>query len=200
MRELRFVKGAISMDTLPKSTDAISIPEVAFVGRSNVGKSSLINMVTNRKKLAFVSTAIKLLSFLQLKCVEYLISVVFQRCCDNHFIFQVSNTPGKTSEYNYFLAEGIIGIKQEDHKFYLVDLPGVGYAEVMRKKRMDWMEFLQEYTSKHEPLKAVFHLVDSRHGLLGADQECLSILSTLPSHVQVMFGQRIEGSFVFFAY
>lgn len=73
------------MDTMPSS----SLPEVAFIGRSNVGKSSLVNMITNRKKLAFVS-----------------------------------NTPGKTSEYNYFEATGEIGIGKEKSAFYLVDLPG----------------------------------------------------------------------------
>jgi GTP-binding protein len=74
------------METMPDT----KIPEVAFIGRSNVGKSSLINMITNRKKLAFVS-----------------------------------NTPGKTSEYNYFEAVGEIGFKKEKNSFHLVDLPGM---------------------------------------------------------------------------
>jgi GTP-binding protein len=85
-----------------------SHPEIAFMGRSNVGKSSLINMITNRKKLAFTS-----------------------------------NTPGKTSEYNYFEAtSGPLGPQKGKNTFFLVDLPGVGYAEVQRAKKASWVELL----------------------------------------------------------
>jgi GTP-binding protein EngB required for normal cell division len=76
------------METLPET-----LPEACFAGRSNVGKSSLVNMVTNRKKLAFRS-----------------------------------KTPGKTQQFNYFVVNKDEGIGS---KFYLVDLPGVGYAEVL---------------------------------------------------------------------
>ena len=88
VRTVDFVTGAVSMDTLPEA-----LPEACFAGRSNVGKSSLVNMVTNRKKLAFRS-----------------------------------KTPGKTQQFNYFVVNKDEGIGS---KFYLVDLPGVGYAEVI---------------------------------------------------------------------
>ena len=152
MRSIDFVKGAVSIDTLPVDTvdsKGKEIPEVAFIGRSNVGKSSLVNMITNRKKLAFVS-----------------------------------NTPGKTSEYNYFVAKGEIGIQKEPHTFYLVDLPGVGYAEVLKTKKDDWIELLKSYSTERHTLRGIFHLVDSRHGLLDADEECLSLLTNLPPYVK----------------
>ena len=150
MKSIEFVKGAVSIESLPaERRNEQDIPEVAFIGRSNVGKSSLVNMITNRKKLAFVS-----------------------------------NTPGKTSEYNYFLARGEIGVSKQSHMFYLVDLPGVGYAEVMRAKKDDWIELLKSYTIQRQTLRGIFHLIDSRHGLLDADEECLSLLSDLPSYVK----------------
>jgi GTP-binding protein len=145
IRNVTFMKGAVSMDTLPVS----DCPEVCFIGRSNVGKSSLINFICNRKNLAFTS-----------------------------------NTPGKTSEFNYFEAQGVVGAAKESHRFYLVDLPGVGFARKNKDLRKSWTDLLHSYTHERSTLKAVFHLVDSRHGLLDADEECLNLLSTLPDHVQ----------------
>jgi len=106
MRSIDFVKGAVSVETLPSMLDGTgrSIPEVCFIGRSNVGKSSLINMISNRKGLAFTS-----------------------------------KTPGKTSEFNYFVAtssiNNICGSTGSSNQFYVVDLPGVGYAEVDKNTR-----------------------------------------------------------------
>lgn len=147
MKSVDFVTGAVSMSTLPTQTDGCN--EAAFIGRSNVGKSSLINMVCNRKGLAYTS-----------------------------------KTPGKTSEFNYFDARGRVGVKNDLHRFYLVDLPGVGYAEKSRDLRSSWTELLQSYVGKRQHLRVVFHLVDSRHGLLAADKECLDLLRSLPLHVE----------------
>ncbi len=93
-------------------------PEYAFIGRSNVGKSSLINMLTGRKALA-----------------------------------RVSNTPGKTQTINHFL------INQE---WYLVDLPGYGYAKISKTQRKKWETFIRSYLSKRENLQCVFLLIDGR--------------------------------------
>jgi len=93
-------------------------PEFAFIGRSNVGKSSLINMLTNNRKLA--KTSVK---------------------------------PGKTQTINHFLIN-------ED--WYLVDLPGYGYASVSKSTREGFGKMIEEYTSKRENLDCLFILIDPR--------------------------------------
>lgn len=93
-------------------------PEYAFIGRSNVGKSSLINAITNQSKLA-----------------------------------KTSGKPGKTQLINHFL------INQE---WYLVDLPGYGYAKTSKKNRATWESFIAEFLLKRENLMNVFVLLDSR--------------------------------------
>lgn len=95
------------------------MPEIAFVGRSNVGKSSIINALTNRKSLA-----------------------------------KVGNTPGKTRLINFFLING---------EFYLVDLPGYGYAKVSKVEKEKWGRLMEDYLTGREALKKVVLLVDSRH-------------------------------------
>lgn len=93
-------------------------PEFAFIGRSNVGKSSLINMLTNNKNLA-----------------------------------KISGTPGKTQLINHF------GI---DDKWYMVDLPGYGFAKVSKTLKAEWDKMIREYLTLRENLVAIFILVDSR--------------------------------------
>lgn len=92
-------------------------PEFAFIGRSNVGKSSLINMLVERKDLA-----------------------------------RTSNVPGKTQHLNYFLI---------NEEWYLVDLPGYGYAQVSKKLRKKWRQMMNAYFINRESLVCVFVLVDS---------------------------------------
>jgi GTP-binding protein len=94
-------------------------PEYAFIGRSNVGKSSLINMLTNHAKLA-----------------------------------KTSGSPGKTQLINHFLI---------NEEWYLVDLPGYGYAKVSQRQRAQWEKMIETYLRKRENLVAVFVLIDSRH-------------------------------------
>ena len=93
-------------------------PEFAFIGRSNVGKSSLINMLTGKKKLA-----------------------------------KTSSTPGKTQLINHFVIN-------ED--WYLVDLPGYGYAKASKKSRQSWEIFITEYLLHRETLLTTFVLIDAR--------------------------------------
>ncbi|MGL5649933.1 MAG: ribosome biogenesis GTP-binding protein YihA/YsxC [Clostridium sp.] len=99
--------------------------EIAFVGRSNVGKSSIINALTNRKKLA-----------------------------------KVSQTPGKTKLINFFLI---------NNDFYLVDLPGYGYAKVSKVEKESWGKTIEDYLAGRDELKRVVLLVDSRHKPTGDD-------------------------------
>jgi GTP-binding protein len=127
VRQVDFVTGAVSMDTLPEPL----IAEVAFVGRSNVGKSSLVNMICNRKALAYVS-----------------------------------GRPGKTQQFNYF----VVNSREKQSAFYLVDLPGVGYAKVPRAVQDEWLMFMDQYLASRPTLEVVFHLVDGRHGAIGEDE------------------------------
>jgi GTP-binding protein len=108
-----------SVDVCPKPDR----PEYAFIGRSNVGKSSLINMLTSKKELAKVSTS-----------------------------------PGKTQLINHF------AIKDSDKKdWYLVDLPGYGYAKRSMSQRKTWKKMIEDYIRKRENLVSLFALIDSRH-------------------------------------
>lgn len=93
-------------------------PEYAFIGRSNVGKSSLINMITGRKSLA-----------------------------------KISGKPGKTRLINHFLI---------NESWYLVDLPGYGYAKIGKSQKEKWMLFIMAYIRNRENLMCLFVLIDSR--------------------------------------
>jgi len=98
-------------------------PEYAFLGRSNVGKSSLINLLTNKKELAKVSTS-----------------------------------PGKTQLINHFSV-----VSNDKMEWYLVDLPGYGYAKRSQQQRKEWKKMISEYLQKRENLVTLFLLIDSRH-------------------------------------
>ena len=106
--------------------------EYAFIGRSNVGKSSLINMLTNNDKLA-----------------------------------KTSGTPGKTQLINHFeitSASTINSSKEgQNLKWYLVDLPGYGFAKVSIRSRRRWEQMIEGYLRKRENLAMVFVLLDARH-------------------------------------
>lgn len=104
-------------------------PEYAFIGRSNVGKSSLINMLCNQRGLA-----------------------------------KTSATPGKTQLINHFEVVSNEGRKKGPAKpWYLVDLPGYGYAVTSQKSRNNWANMIESYIRKRPNLGCIFLLVDSRH-------------------------------------
>jgi GTP-binding protein len=114
-------------------------PEYAFIGRSNVGKSSLINMI-----------------------------------CNNNSVAKTSRTPGKTQLINHFII---------NDDFYIVDLPGYGFAKVSQKQRKSWEKMIEDYLRKRENLVNVFALIDSRHTPQKIDLEFLNQLG----HWQVPF-------------
>ena len=103
-------------------------PEYAFIGRSNVGKSSLINMITNNQKLA-----------------------------------KTSNSPGKTQLINHFEILSSIKTDGPALKWYLVDLPGYGFAKVSITQRKKWERMIEDYLRKRQNLVNVFILIDGRH-------------------------------------
>lgn len=105
-------------------------PEFAFIGRSNVGKSSLINMLTNKKGLA-----------------------------------KVSGTPGKTQMLNYFII---------DSDWYLVDLPGYGYARTAKTVKEKFSKMITQYLAGRDTLVCTFILLDVRHELQKIDREFIN--------------------------
>ena len=124
-----YVTSAVSRATCPEEL----LPEIVFVGRSNVGKSSLINSLTRRKSLA-----------------------------------KTSGTPGKTQTINFFRVE----LKFSDdtrRAFYLVDLPGYGYARTSKVNRKLWAKFIDEYLSSRRDIKFVCQLIDMRHPPMESD-------------------------------
>jgi GTP-binding protein len=107
-------------------------PEVAVIGRSNVGKSSLINALLGRRALARTSSA-----------------------------------PGKTQTINFFAV---------NEAFYLVDLPGLGYAKASKKQRASWEALIGGYIVDRGPLSVVVHLVDARHPPTEIDLDVTSLV------------------------
>ena len=115
LQKAEFVLSAVS----PKNFIQDGLPQVAFAGRSNVGKSSVINRLLNRKNFARVGAA-----------------------------------PGKTIHVNYFSI---------DRTFYLVDLPGYGYAKVSKAERDRWGKLMEDYFSRPDLLTLGVMIVDARH-------------------------------------
>lgn len=106
------------------------LPEFAFIGRSNVGKSSLINMLCSNRKLA-----------------------------------KTSATPGKTQLINHFII---------NDSWYLVDLPGYGFAKISQKGREELRRMINDYIGRSEEMVALFVLIDSRHDITRIDREFLA--------------------------
>jgi GTP-binding protein len=118
-------------------------PEYAFIGRSNVGKSSLINML-----------------------------------CDNDKLAKTSNSPGKTQMINHFEISSVSKVGEYDEtKWYLVDLPGYGFAKISLNSRRRWEQMIENYLKKRENLVDVFVLIDSRHAPQKLDLEFIKNLN-----------------------
>ena len=122
-------------------------PEFAFIGRSNVGKSSLINMLCNKRNLAKTSAA-----------------------------------PGKTQLINHFEI-----VSSGNIKWYLVDLPGYGYAKVSQSSRRRWQQMIEEYIRKRENLVNLFVLIDSRHETQKIDIEFINDLGKWQIPFSIVF-------------
>jgi GTP-binding protein len=114
-KEIQFNKSVFELDDLPKS----GLPQLILCGRSNVGKSSFINSISNRKGIA-----------------------------------KISSTPGKTRSINFYLA---------DNKFFIVDLPGFGYAQISQKEREKWGKLVSKYILQSGSIHHAFHIIDPRY-------------------------------------
>ncbi len=124
--EAKFAGSSVTAANKPSR----KLPEFAFIGRSNVGKSSLINMLCGNSKLA-----------------------------------KTSSTPGKTKLINHFII---------NDSWYLVDLPGYGFAKISKTEREGLRKMINDYIRNSEEMVTLFVLVDSRHDIQKIDQEFIS--------------------------
>ncbi|MCB1511606.1 MAG: YihA family ribosome biogenesis GTP-binding protein [Hyphomicrobiaceae bacterium] len=138
-RPWTFVRGVPSLEFLPPADR----PEIAFAGRSNVGKSSLINALVNQHGLA-----------------------------------RTSNTPGRTQELNYFQTDA--------GNFFLVDMPGYGFARAPKDKVDAWTGLIRDYLRGRQTLRRVFVLIDSRHGIKPIDLEIFGLLDEAAVTYQIV--------------
>lgn len=145
----KYVASAVRADQYP----ADGLPEIAFLGRSNVGKSSLINSLCNQRNLA-----------------------------------RVSGEPGKTQTINYFQSMlRSRGEEREERKpFFLIDLPGYGFARTGGKKKQMWSDFIGEYVTQSPHLILLCLLIDLRHPGLSIDCQAYEWLSRQGVHIQIV--------------
>lgn len=127
----KFIASAFTIAELPKE----KLPEVVLCGRSNVGKSSFINSLFNRKNLA-----------------------------------KTSSTPGKTRSINYY---------DIDSKFYVVDLPGYGYAKISQSERKKWGKLINDFFSSSKNIVLTIHVLDCRHKPTELDIQLNSMVRNL---------------------
>ena len=138
--DLKFISSIVRPEDGPRT----GYREFAFIGRSNVGKSSLINMLAGRKSLA-----------------------------------KISSSPGKTRTINHYL--------EQEHMFYLVDLPGYGYAKLSKEEKAKLERIIKTYILKSQALVCTFVLIDSRHEPLRQDIEFFSWMSRNDKKFVILF-------------
>ena len=139
IKSAEFVMSNSDVSKCPKER----LPEYAFIGRSNVGKSSLINMLVDRKNLA-----------------------------------KTSGRPGKTQLINHFII---------NKSWYLVDLPGYGYARVSKKAKKTFQKFITDYFEKRSQLVLAFVLIDCRHEPQPVDIDFMRYLGEANIPFQIIF-------------
>lgn len=150
-----YVISSPKVEDCPKPDKA----EYAFIGRSNVGKSSLINMICNNQKLA-----------------------------------KTSGSPGKTQMINHFVIENIHEVTHKVNSWYLVDLPGYGYAKVAKGKRRQWVKMIENYIRKRESLLNLFVLIDSRHTPQEIDISFINQLGEWKIPFAIVFTKADKGT------
>src|SRR5690606_13808960 len=139
IKTAEFIMSNSEVEKCPKDT----LPEYAFIGRSNVGKSSLINMITNHKNLA-----------------------------------KTSGRPGKTQLINHFLI---------NKNWFLVDLPGYGYARVSKTSKRKFQRFITDYFEERQQLVLAFILVDIRHEPQKIDLEFMTYMGETGLPFSIIF-------------
>lgn len=148
IKKAAYLVSSPSFDKCP----AADRPEFAFIGRSNVGKSSLINLLCNNDKLA-----------------------------------KTSGTPGKTQLINHFEVISQEKERAAAQRWYLVDLPGYGFAKVSQSERRRWEKMIENYFRNRENLEMVFVLIDSRHSPQKIDLEFVNQLDRMEVPISLVF-------------
>lgn len=136
--KVNFFKSIFKVEDLFKS----DLPEFVFLGRSNVGKSTLINTLTGVKNLA-----------------------------------KTSSTPGKTQSINYYNV---------DNKYYIVDMPGYGYAKISQEKKLYWKKLIEKYFTENSNILMCYVLVDSRYDIMESDIMMIEFLSFLKKPITIL--------------
>lgn len=139
IKSIEFVQSVADWHNCPEP----DLPEYAFIGRSNVGKSSLVNMIANRKSLA-----------------------------------KTSSRPGKTQTINHFIV---------NNEWYLVDLPGYGYATTSKTMRENWIRMIENYLINRDNLQLVFVLIDARHEPQQNDIDFINNLGEMGMPFNILF-------------
>jgi GTP-binding protein len=145
IKRVKFISSMADLAKLPEPT----LPEYAFIGRSNVGKSSLINALTGNKSLAYTSS-----------------------------------NPGKTQTINHYIV---------DEAWYLVDLPGYGYARVSQTQRAKFAKMIHDYMLKRKNIMTVFVLVDSRIEPQASDLDFIQFLGENAIPFAIVFTKTDKG-------
>lgn len=142
----------VGSSTRTEQKPSQKLPEIAFIGRSNVGKSSLINMLCGNRKLAMTS-----------------------------------GTPGKTRLVNHFKINGC---------WYLVDLPGYGFAKLPNKERAKITEVISDYLNRSEEMKLLFVLIDIRHDIGKLDMDFLNEMGSnnIPFAIIFTKGDKLSAA------
>lgn len=155
----KYIASAVKVEQYPER----ELKEIVFIGRSNVGKSSLINSLCRIGGLA-----------------------------------RISGTPGKTQTINFYELSAKMPGAEERSDFYLVDLPGYGYAKTGRENRRRWSKFIDEYLMKSTQLQFVCQLIDIRHAPMPADIEMFNWLvkNNLPVLVVATKADKLSKSTV----
>jgi len=140
-KEIQFYKSVFDLNSLPKT----ELKQLILCGRSNVGKSSFINSMSNRKGLA-----------------------------------KTSSSPGKTRSINFYLA---------DQKFFIVDLPGFGYAKISQSEREKWGKLVSKFILESDKILHAFHIIDSRYKPMELDMQLNMWLNSAGIHYSVILNK-----------
>lgn len=148
LKNIKFVQSVYKLGQMPDD----ETPKFVFIGRSNVGKSSLINALAGKKDLA-----------------------------------KTSSTPGKTQSINYFLT---------DNSYYIVDMPGYGYAKISKEQKLYWKKMIESFFTNSKKIRMNYLLVDSRYNIMESDLLMVEYLINLDMPVTIVLTKtdKIAGN------